>query len=49
MVAVQQARRGRGERTTVPPAPRRKRRTTLRTIRSVVAIDHYALLMDGDY
>jgi len=49
MVAVQQARRGRGERTTVPPAPRRKRRTTLRTIRSVVAIDHYALLTDGDY
>ena len=49
MVAVQQARRGRETRTTIPPAPRRKRPTTLRSIRSLLVSDHYALLMDGDY
>jgi hypothetical protein len=50
MVAVQQARRGRQQRATnPPPAPRRKRPTTLRSIRSLIVDDHYALLAEGGY
>ena len=48
MVDVQIARR-REPAVTAPQAPRRKRPTTLRSIRELLVDDHYAILAAGKY
>jgi hypothetical protein len=50
MVDVQVSRRDRPPMVTRPLlAPRRKRTTTLRSIRELLIDDHYALLAAGNY
>ena len=57
MVEVQQARRGRAtdvpkleiSRPVLRAVPRRKRPTTLRSVRKLLVPDHYAILSAGEY
>lgn len=49
MVDVQIARRNREPVITAPKNPRRKRATTLRSVRELLLDDHYALLAAGKY
>ena len=51
MVTVLVERRNHAKRNhpTVPQRPRRKRPTTLRSVRNLLLDDHYALLKDGNY
>lgn len=49
MVDVQIARRNREPAIPAPKLPRRKRPTTLRSIRELLVDDHYAILAAGKY
>lgn len=49
MVDVQRARRDREPKITAPQSPRRKRPSTLRSVRELLIDDHYAMLAAGKY
>ena len=46
---VERRNHARRDNPTVPQRPRRKRPTTLRSVRNLLLDDHYALLKDGNY